>query len=514
MFAEPELNELSLALDEDLSEDGGLEELFRLAGPASFEQAVSAGLSRLADAETAMQNATSQQHDVLRPLRRALDELSGITREIRALRLPRSSVEAFLQGAGRAASPTTTAGMGAVAGAAIGTMILPGVGSAIGGALGAMAGGYHEDQRNSELLDRWDQQITAVWRACFECFDQAWDRIPGAPLSSLFTQAEEGWSSLLEDEPDDINAFLPMIDAFLEEQGPLPSALRLTIQYLNSMEHIDGYRYAQQLMTVEDWRPGSIELAADAALVAGNAEQALRWTERILTEHPHHLGLQLTQIEASAALGRVDAAWKAARALQQQRDDWSGYRHALRGVVRRDQPRSGHKLLKEWVAGQGEPAVVQVLNKDTLLSAAFQDGRLGVKASPVKMMRSAVQDVLDTNSHRFSTIPSGERGSNMRSWIGQRVGELLWCHDWSFWGNGKGGLAITSTHVIWKISFGEPVRIKLSTVDPEQVSVDIEAFEILQVGDNIVDTGDVDLTAALSQLLPRLIQYSSTSRGR
>lgn len=75
---------------------------------------------------------------------------------------------------------------------------------------------------------------------------------------------------------------------------------------------------------------------------------------------------------------------------------------------------------------------------------------------------------MDGENH-FLGPPDRERFANAKkTFLRLRDGEkVLYFFDWSVWGNGKTGFAITSKRVQWKCLWEDPVRFRLAKLRPD-----------------------------------------------
>ncbi len=504
-------------LMEGPDESEGVDGWLNLVSPAQIEAAASGGLTRLIglagdsnpfpQTDPGLAELERRRGTLLEPLRLSLGELRATTEEVRKLDLPNGFFAEFFHGAGQAANPLSRAGMGAAGGAAIGSLFAPGVGTAIGAAIGAMVGGSSESKRVQGVLERWDGCLDATRDAAIQVCDNAWDvvaRSTDLPYSAHFDELDRQWATL-EEAFDDMQPgqIRESAEAFLEAHGPLGTALTNLTRFLGLIEPASALPFGALLVEQLSWRPGAWELAADAALAAGDLETCLSWADEGLELDASHEGLTLTKIQALAASGHGTEAMKLAGPLSDVVDSWVPQVYAARGFVSAGQPQDAGQALRGWAEQAGEEVVAATIATDPLLGPALEAGSLGFAVDKEGRMRGLVQTSLFVNDENiWWDMPGGDRGRNIKSWAGKnRKNKPLWVYDWSIWANGKGGLVITTRSVIWKCAFSEPVRFQLAKLDPDAVYGDDQD---LVIEGEAVDTEIEGLGEALAALIQQL----------
>jgi hypothetical protein len=326
-----------------------------------------------------------------------------------------------------------------------------------------------------------------------------------------------GWSGGLEEArvlAEQQARLFPNRLASLESQAEL--ALR-TGQWADALRHADqGLKVRQADPRVKVWRHGlSLSL-----------------------RHDH---LKVVRIEALGAMGCAADAEAAAATLSKSTGRDEPWLACVRGAHRGGNAPAALAALLKWLDWQdqkeranakvdGWPSgavfhVMRSLRKDPYLGPHFdtlasqvpslQAFAQGPEAECAAIVRSLLP--ADDPKAHFGDLPPQKKDNVQASIVGDHGGKLLYFYDWSFWQNGKTGLALTTTHVIWRCAWSEPIVIPLkglkrSDVNPLDDNLDTDELEdeedetILRVGQHRVDLGKPGLAWLLHDVIKELIE--------
>ncbi len=465
--------------------------------------------------------AGARKVEFLRSLSDASAALQQATLEVRALKLPEGTAAGVLHGAIQANDPRTEAGAGALGGALLGTFILPGVGTAIGGALGAWVGQNQAEGRSQPILERYDTAAERMLHAVDELFDIVWDALVEAATpegltlaqSAHFGRAGIAWSELRPQVLAEvgITSAAPVrarIEAFLAQWGPHQDALHLLVRTSIRPYDLAGPSVRRIAKTQVETYPSealSHEDAADVELELGDAARALEIADTALQRHVGHTGLVLTRIEALAACGRereANAAEVEARSVDADR---AATLYRARGLVRGRKLDAAALVIAEWVKEAKQPfAVTRRVRADALLEELYSKHHLSVP-DRLAEMRGIIETHLDGDGgKRFFGLPPPPRDANARvEFLGDLSGdeETLFFFDWSVLGNAKTGFALTTTRIVWKCVWEDPVRIPFTSVTAGGATAEAK---MLTVAGRTVDMEDAALAAAVATTILEL----------
>jgi hypothetical protein len=523
-FVKP-INPLFTALTKPFD---SLAKLLAARDPALFVHACSAGLAAVgqqrisstwpAPVRTALAGLDAHRKELLALLDPTVELIRSTSRDVAALNLPEGFWAQLAHGAGQAATPSTGAGMGALGGATIGSFIMPGIGTAIGGALGAIFGGSSSEKKNQAILEKYDQAFAQLPGAILELWNHVWDRVAEAsqnlgcplPVHTHYVEAETEWESLRQRE----TAGYPDVADYLERWGPMPDALRALFVgclFCNLGGGVDEARaLASRQRQLFPTRPDTLESQADLALHAGQWVDAVKQADLGLRLDAEHHRLKRLRIEALAALGRTseaESSIKVAPEVPEQESPWVAY---VRGSYRGRDVNAAVAAIQAWLAANaGAAAVARCLRQDAYLAPHFADlaGRVpalqpftqGIDAECAAIVVSILP--ADGNKSHHGNLPV-EKWANVQSHIlkGER-GKLLYFYDWSFWNDGKIGLALTPMYVIWRCLWSEPIHIPLRGLKPTEVRAE---GTHLHVGAQSVDLEDATLALLLDAAISEL----------
>lgn len=399
--------------------------------------------------------------------------LSDATEAVREEEFPEGFLEEFLAGAGRVLDYNSPAAWGAYSGAAIGSFIAPGIGTAIGGAVGAMLGGQQTDRRQQAILEAYDQAVGEVHEGFHAAFSKLWDTCaPAAGLmgASHFSNAEGQWGQLvgeLSDPPTPTD--LEKAEAFLDKFGPAAKPLAYCCRASIILGQPGAMGHAQTMIDIYPHDADTWEHAADAALEAQDYSRAEQHVQRGLALSPGHDGLILTQIEVLAATGRHAQA--STLAMDQGETPWTQLRYAARGAIRHGDVKAAVAIVQPWVDAEGGATVHYAFKQDTILNTVAGDRRFPFPKKGHKGAANIVNAWLVTDSSEsWYKIPN-DRKEGAGKWLTLKRGEkVLFFLDWTLWGTGGGGLAITTKRVVWKAMWEDRVSVLLTQVTSDNTS--------------------------------------------
>lgn len=483
-----------------------------------------AALEAESDLPAAFRSAARDSRSERQSLLQRLDEpgraLDAAGTKVLELKLPESTAASFIDGAARVYNPTTSAGIGAASGAALGSMILPGIGTAIGGALGAMVGASQMDKRNEKVLEAFDAAASRMDQAVRGLVAAAWDELVrcahqgGLQLqpSSFFAKAQQEWARLSETKLSDVVAGRTTeaedaVRGFLAKWGPdqtaLNTLLRLQLPPYGRPTQ-ETPEIAQKQLQLYPMDPRSFEAAADLGLEMNEPERALALAEQGTLIAPTHWGLALTRIEALAASGQADEAHKAAAAAVSAGAGYEPFYHLARGLTRAGEYQAAADVAAQWQAAAATSAAVRVrLSADPILAVLFQNGLLH-PPTETEHPRAVAETYLSADGVKSHFgIPPGDQGKNAQAeFLKLKPHEkVVFFYDWSVWGNGKTGFAITTRRVLWKCLWENPVQIDLSKVSSESIR---REGSVLRVAHKDVDMDDEDLADGVVSTLSRM----------
>ena len=441
---------------------------------------------------------------------------------VRQLRIPSGSWGAFFRGAGEGASGTTAAGLTALGGAALGTLLLPGIGTVVGLTVGGYLGGRQTDQRNAAAVEEFDRAFAQVGPAIRDIFAAAWDDLAGRmeraagltlPTWSTLTAAEEAWEAL-RTEFTRTESWYGKVKGYVARHGPHPQALRglVLVGVTDSVGRTsEAGEWVDRLRRLY---PGRIEVAECEALLLRArgcypeaAAAAIRGLERV----PDHAVLREVRAEALAAAGRggeVDPG----RWIGSDGDVWLAY---TRGECRAGAIDDAAVAVRHWqAAGADLLTVVRCLQADAVtrpclvpMADRISEFRPFV-AGGLEEVRAIARMCLPADGQStFHDLPPLQRGDAVRKHIlRDRPGYVLYVEDWSFWSDGKIGLVLLDSGVVWRTTWSEPVGVVFKGLSEEAVSV---AGGVLTLGPASVNIGDASRAAALGRAIREIVQVTN-----
>lgn len=446
----------------------------------------------------------------------------------RQLNVPEGFWGQFFHGAGAAANPTTSSGIGAMGGAALGSIFFPGIGTAIGGAVGAMVGNSQSSKQQQSVLERCDASYNQLAPAAVSVFWLAWDQLidlvekvggPSLPGSLSLQTAESRMGELLERVTAGRAGYADVV-AFIEEDGPNPGALRAAF-YLGldgDAERPQLLGYADALMRDFPQRVDGFEATADLCLSQDDWSGAIASAERGLKLAPAHGPLIVSCIEAYGALGEMSEAesrasrlGQSADAAQLTTDPWLAY---VRGVCRGAYPDRVVAAVRAWLRAYDNPAAVaRLMRSCPVISKRFEEiARLMLELTPfacggVAALRAIVASYLrgDGQATFLDGFPA-DRWANARTAFARLDPreEPLFFRDWSMWSDGKAGMALTTERICWKCLFASPLSFRFRDVSLEGCKAD---GQYLEINGERLDLEDAATASAVANVVAEILLF-------
>lgn len=416
-----------------------------------------------------------EQERYLALLTAPLDSLGSAWNAAAALDLPDDAAGEFLRGVGGVFRDGSSANVAAGAGLVVGSLLSGGLG-ALGLVAGAMIGTNQQRAREEAVLARVTDAASLVGTTCDAVFDAVWDDLvlrcsAGLELSATYRAAYDRWSGIssriLENaSPDTAGPLAEEAVAFIREAGPHFPALHIVIRL-----SLPPYRaVTEQAVRVAEFSfnhygafiPGAAEDYADVLLESGEATKALQLLRSVQHAFADHPGLNLSMVDALAAVGRTDDC---IREVQRARapHDLDAAAFAARGALRRSDVAGAAAFVSSFLAGADAPCARALqLGSREYLEPVFMSGqipRLGLRHT----LEGLIQLCVPAGERRWSGLPPGQKGANAAKEVVAltRREEVLFFHDWSVFGDASTGFAITNRRIQWRCVWEQPVRVPL-----------------------------------------------------
>ncbi len=441
--------------------------------------------------------------------------------EIRQLGLPDTMLAGYLTGSPKAGTRSSFGGWGALGGATIGSVLLPGIGTVVGAIIGGFMSGQSFGRNTEEVVLNFDTARTEMFTAVREGYQQLWDRFAREvrelgevpPLtSSEIAAAEAEFERVVRGGPVESVATYRRLSAFIDEHGPKDEAVYLACRFCldqRSEHRRDAQRWKDLLKRLYPDRIETIECDARYSLEQKEYDGALSVLGNVDPNGMHTEGVRICRVEVMGAQGRDS---QARRNFPRSRQDEIRVKYWLalvRGLFRHGNEVKVWDACDAWIREADNPGVVgRELRLDPLLSPHYEffadhisrlrpyrEGKRGLLRAIVEAGTKATK----TKVSYTRKVPTEVRTNANESFlILQPTETLLYFYDWSTWGNGKSGLALTDRRLIWKCVWQEPVQLELRDLDPDQMTA---TGTILQIHDKYLDTGDILLTHSLPTVL-------------
>ena len=513
-------------------EESSTEDWLKITSPARFEQAYQNGIDAFASLlsgdttlpsplRSAADQIRSEKASLLEDLRPAGRELRDAAEAVKALNLPDGILTGFIQGAGRAANPTTGAGIGAMGGAALGTIIAPGIGTAIGGALGAMLGSSRDSKKDQAVLERYDLAVQGMYDGALNLFGRSWDLVVSKaeslgfsplPQSTIFDNMYKEEATLRDDAAElTADQCKTRLASLLNKYGPSQGVLSMLVRCNlppKGNDATEAKRWVDYSIRLYPNDPTVYENAADVALENGEAGDACELVEKGLSLDPESAGLYLTKFEALGASGAVEEAIQLEEPFREGAEgDRTSTIYLLRGLMRAGLEPKAAQLTKQWITEDRSAAVVgNILRSDSLLSPLVEKGLVDVPIGIIGELKGIVEAALwAEEGYKFFGPPPGDKQMNAANagYYDLLSGEkVLWFWDWSFWGNAKTGFALTNKRIFWKCVWEDPVKISLDITDPNSVHED---STYLVIGSEKVNVDTEIMAQTLASVIVQVI---------
>ena len=511
--------EFLLDITKGFDEEAGLDDWIRRTDPSRYEQAALEGLQMLGTVLSdrgGSLKAISGNRERLRQLSHQLignmrinsNRLSRASETVQSLNIPNSQIAGFFQGAAHSLNPTTSAGMGAAGGAAIGTILLPGIGTAIGGAIGGFLGGQQMENRIAEALQSHDDATEAMLKSLLSVMNKAWDILVediDFPNSNYFSKIEEDWEVLNENEAQSSN--VESILHFIEHKGPYLPAL-VKYGYILLDQDIPDVNAARNVVNralkIHEINSLLLEFLSDVLLAEGNYKKAIEKIHLGLEREPLHIGLRLSLIEALTLNNDISTAKNEATQLTTD----SGLPDipilfVAKGLIRKGNEQDAIIEVLEHMKTTGSPSrVLKTAATIPFIKDIVATGKLN-PPDKITSPKSIAGRLPYEKDIMLRNLPSGDRKKNSTVWIGklQKEETVLWFFDWSMFGNAKTGFLLTSKRVIWKCVFEAPEVFLLKDLSVDDIQGE---NEYLTIRDSNVDMERQGLGELLTEVIQEL----------
>lgn len=494
--------------------------------PGPFVTACTTGLAAVVQQRThpvwpapvraALADLERQQADLLQSLAPTVSAIRAAVAEVRAANVPDAVWAHHAAKVAATAPPKNEASSGAIGGAALGSLFLPGIGTAIGGVLGAILADNTPQTKHLALVEKYDKAFGQLHGAIEELWRQTWNRFAEAtnahggslPGHAHYAEAEKEWNAIRQRVFANQATHADVL-SYLTSWGPMPDALR--VLFVGCMFHgwgggvAEATTLAEQARRLFPTRPDTAESHADLALHGRQWAEALRCADQGVRLDGAARRLRLLRLEALGALGRTEEGEATAKRIPDVAGAECAWIAYVRGALRGRDTEAAGVAVTAWLAtGSKVPTVVRLLRHDEYLAGHFSGLAHRVPAL-VPFTQGGAAECAAIVAAQFPPAPvPPEKLANVQSQIVRGdYGPILHFIDWSLWKDGKIGLALTASHVVWRCLWAEPVVIPLKGLKPEQIKGE---GVILVVGTQRVNMESSALAKSLAEVIGELCQ--------
>ncbi len=505
-------------------------EYFTANDPAQYEIAFVRGLSAvlrlpLSDYPKHFQHALKKVESRQDTFQSTLVDRGKVLEErlvaIRQLGLPDNALPGYLAGSPNAVKKNSFGGWGMIGGATIGSVLFPGLGTVVGAIIGGFVGGS-TGTNPQEVVQKFDAAREEMFAGVRSGYQQLWDRfvrevrelgeVPPLSSSEIGT-AEAELNRIVTTTPLESGSSYRRIVRFIEEHGPKQEAVYLACRFCLDQRRefrTDALKWKDLQKQLYPDRVETIECEARYALEQKEYDGALSVLEEVDRGVADAEAIRVCRAEVFGAQGLESKARGEFPKVKDRGTRGPYWTALIRGLFRHGDEQKVWDACDSWLREADNPGVVaRALRLDPLLSPHFEffadhvsrlrpyrDGKRGLLRAVVEAEIRATKPQL---SH-VGSMPQEMRKNASESFLDlQSIETLLYFYDWSTWGNGKSGLALTDRRLIWKRVWQDPVQFTLRELDANQLR---GIGSVFHIQGKALETGD----ALLAQTLPNALR--------